>query len=133
MKFFVSILFTIALAVFATGFPVEESEQTELLQLETEKPINRIEAVKDSLNDKQPQHSREKREPRKRKRFDSNVDVQHSRQGTDLSASVGGQIWQSQNGRSEVNGNANYNRHFGGPSGSSRPNYGAGVQFRHRF
>lgn len=76
---------------------------------------------------------REKREPKKRK-WNASVDVEHRRrQGTDVNAQVGGEIWKSRNGQSELNGNANYNQHFGGPGGRSKPNYGAGLQFRHRF
>lgn len=42
-------------------------------------------------------------------------------------------IWQSQNGRNEIQAFANYNQHVGGPPGRSPPSYGGGVIFIHRF
>lgn len=77
-------------------------------------------------------HLREKREPKK-KRGSAEVSVNRDRAGTDVNARVNANIWESRNGRSQLNGEANYNRHFGGPGGSSRPNYGAGLNFVHRF
>lgn len=77
-------------------------------------------------------HLRLKREPKKR-RGSAEVSVNRDRQGTDVNARVNARIWESKNGRSELNGEANYNRHFGGSAGSSRPNYGAGLNFVHRF
>lgn len=55
------------------------------------------------------------------------------RQGTDISLGASGRVWQSQNNRNELHAHGNYGRHFGGPSGASRPNYGAGLTFIHRF
>lgn len=61
------------------------------------------------------------------------VGVERSRQGTDVSAQVQRNLWRSNNGRSTLDGNAHVQQHFGGPAGRQRPNYGAGVQFTHRF
>lgn len=60
--------------------------------------------------------------------------VDHTRHfGTDVGVQGNANIWRSNNGRSTLDGTANYNRHFGGPFGTGRPNYGAGLQFTHRF
>lgn len=53
--------------------------------------------------------------------------------GTDVNAQGNVNVWRSQNGMSSLDANANYNRHFGGPFGSGKPNYGAGAMFTHRF
>lgn len=58
------------------------------------------------------------------------VAVDHGRHGTNVGVEAQRRLWQSQNGRSTIDGQANYNQHFGP---RSPPNYGVGVQFRHRF
>lgn len=64
----------------------------------------------------------------------ASFDANHARHmGTDLNAQGNLNLWRSQNGRSNLDGTANYNQHFGGPGGRSRPNYGAGINFVHRF
>lgn len=62
-----------------------------------------------------------------------NVGVDHSRQGTNVAVDAQRRLWESQNRRSSLDGQANYNQHFGGPAGRQRPNYGVGLMFRHRF
>ncbi|XP_044748054.1 uncharacterized protein LOC123309153 isoform X6 [Coccinella septempunctata] len=51
--------------------------------------------------------------------------------GTDLSATGTANLWSK--GNSRLDAYANYDRHFGGPWGTGRPNYGGGLQFTHRF
>lgn len=64
----------------------------------------------------------------------ASVNANHARGfGTDLGASANANLWRSRNGMSSLDANANYNRHFGGPFGTGRPNYGAGATFNHRF
>lgn len=64
----------------------------------------------------------------------ASVNADHTRHlGTDVGVTGNANLWRSPNGRSNLDGTANYNRHFGGPFGNSRPNYGAGLQFNHRF
>lgn len=64
----------------------------------------------------------------------ASLDVNHAhRFGTDVGASGNANLWKSPNGMSRLDGTANYNRHFGGPGGRSSPNYGAGLNFNHRF
>nr|WOJ43253.1 attacin 3 [Lasioderma serricorne] len=53
--------------------------------------------------------------------------------GTDLSAQGNLNLYRSQNGRTTLDANARYDRHFGGPFGTGRPNYGGGLNFNHRF
>ncbi|KAJ3646420.1 hypothetical protein Zmor_024009 [Zophobas morio] len=61
-----------------------------------------------------------------------NVGAQHThRGGTDLSASGNANIWRRGNSRLDAVGN--YNRHYGGPWGTGRPNYYGGLKFSHRF
>lgn len=57
--------------------------------------------------------------------------VQHY--GTDVGVNGNANIWRSQNGRSSLDANAGYNRHYGGPFGTGRPNYNVGATFNHRF
>lgn len=67
-------------------------------------------------------------------RAGASVDANHVRHfGTDLNAQGNVNLWRANNGRSQLDGTANYNQHFGGPGGRSRPNYGAGISFVHRF
>lgn len=122
MKFVVSIFVVVCLAA-AYSMPTE----SEALNEKKYNDFNLSESD-------QPIPLRLKREPKKKHRnVEANVDVQRSRGGTDLNAGVNGQIWQSQNGRSELNGGAGYSRHYGGQGGTGRPNYNVGVQFTHRF
>lgn len=50
----------------------------------------------------------------------------------DLDVTASKNLWQSRDGRSNLDAYANYNRHYGSP-GTTRPNYGAGITFNHRF
>lgn len=64
----------------------------------------------------------------------ASIDANHARHlGTDLNAQGNVNLWRNHNGRSQLDGTANYNQHFGGPGGKSRPNFGAGINFVHRF
>ncbi|KAL3265366.1 hypothetical protein HHI36_009573 [Cryptolaemus montrouzieri] len=51
--------------------------------------------------------------------------------GTDLSATGNANIWR--NGNSRLDATGSYGRHFGGPGGTGRPNWGVGLNFNHRF
>ncbi|KAK9870778.1 hypothetical protein WA026_009739 [Henosepilachna vigintioctopunctata] len=51
--------------------------------------------------------------------------------GTDVSATGNANIWRKGNSRLDATGN--YGRHFGGPGGTGRPNWGVGLNFNHRF
>lgn len=73
------------------------------------------------------------RERREAQNNQIGVSVDRSRQGTNLAAEAQARLWESRNGRSSLDGQANYNQHFGGPAGRQRPNYGAGLTFKHRF
>ncbi|XP_045460538.1 attacin-B-like [Harmonia axyridis] len=53
--------------------------------------------------------------------------------GTDFSATGNANLWRSNNGNTRLDAYANYGRHYGGPWGTGRPNYGGGLQFSHRF
>lgn len=140
MKTFASISVLIAFVVIAAAYPVDDESkhtiQPQMMNLDW--PAGHYFQHPDELtSDAQAfaldSHLREKREPRKR-RGEASVDIQHNhRMGTDLNAQVQSNLWQSRNGRSNLDGNANFQQHFGGPGGRQRPNYGAGVQFTHRF
>lgn len=139
MKTFASVSVLVAFVVIAAAYPVaDESEQTiQLHTMDLGWPMGKqLESQSDPTFDAQATsnlHLREKREPRKR-HGQASVDIQHNhRMGTDLNAQVQSNLWQSRNGRSNLDGNANFQQHFGGPGGRQRPNYGAGVQFTHRF
>lgn len=71
--------------------------------------------------------------PQQNRPVDINGYVGHGKLGTDVSAQVGTRLWQSQNGRTDLNGQGSYNQHFGGPYGNSRPNFGGGLTLVHRF
>lgn len=70
-------------------------------------------------------HSRQRRQSNQ-----ASIDVQRQRGGTSVNAQVG-RVWESNNGNTRVEANANYGRDYG--RGGSRPNYGGNIQFRHRF
>lgn len=53
--------------------------------------------------------------------------------GTDVGVTGNANLWRSNNGRATVDATAGYNRHFGGPSGTGRPDYNVGSVFRYRF
>ncbi|KAI7815566.1 attacin 2, partial [Rhyzopertha dominica] len=60
--------------------------------------------------------------------------AQHThRFGTDLSATGKVNLYRGNGGRTTLDANAQYNRHFGGPFGTGKPNYGGNVIFTHRF
>lgn len=62
------------------------------------------------------------------------VDVSRQRPfGTQVSAQAQGTLWRSNNGRSTIDANAGWSRSYGGAWGTSRPNYGGMINFRHRF
>lgn len=63
----------------------------------------------------------------------TNIYVGHGKLGTDINAQVGARLWQSQNGRTDLNGQGSYSQHLGGPYGNSRPNFGGGLTLVHRF
>lgn len=53
--------------------------------------------------------------------------------GTNLNVEAQARLWQSPDRRSTLDGTANYQRNYGGQFGTGRPNYGAGLNFIHRF
>lgn len=139
MKTFTSVSLLVAFVVIAAAYPVEDGSEhsIQLQMMNLDWPVGKhLESQSDTTLDAQAtlnSHLREKREPRKR-RGQASVDIQHNhRMGTDVNAQVQSNLWQSRNGRSNLDGNANFQQHFGGPGGRQRPNYGAGVQFTHRF
>lgn len=50
-------------------------------------------------------------------------------QGTDVGAEAGGKVWESKDGKMDVQAKGRYDQHFGGPYGKSQPNYGGAVRF----
>lgn len=74
-------------------------------------------------------HSRQRRAADNGK-GQASVDVQKERGRTSVNAQVG-RVWESNNGRTTVETNANWGRDFG--RGGSKPNYGANILIRHRF
>lgn len=138
MKTFTSISVLVAFAVVAAAYPVENESETSIQRgmMDPNWPAeqyldlpNRPESEAIAMLDL---HLREKREPRK-KRGEASVGIERNRMGTDVNAQVQSNLWQSRNGRSNLDANANFQQHFGGPAGRQRPNYGAGVQFSHKF
>ncbi|CAD7080680.1 unnamed protein product [Hermetia illucens] len=53
--------------------------------------------------------------------------------GFDLNVQGRAKIWESNNGRNTLHGTGEYSQHLGGPYGNSRPNFGGGLLFTHRF
>ncbi|CAD7080677.1 unnamed protein product [Hermetia illucens] len=53
--------------------------------------------------------------------------------GFDLSFKGQTKLWESNNKRNTLHGTGQYSQHFGGPYGNSRPNFGGGLIFTHRF
>lgn len=84
-------------------------------------------------NRPQPDFLQSSKRIRREDRGSVSVGVNRDRSGTNVNAEAQAKLWESNNKRSSVDANANYNQRFGGPGGRSRPNYGAGVQFSHRF
>ncbi|XP_055839499.1 diptericin-D-like [Episyrphus balteatus] len=54
-------------------------------------------------------------------------------QGYDVNVNSKFPLWTSQSGRNTLDGTAQFQQHMGGPWGNSRPNYGGGLIFTHRF
>lgn len=66
--------------------------------------------------------------------FQAGVDANHVQgYGTDLSARAGANLWKSRDGSTSLDATANYDRHFGGPYGSGRANYGGFLNLSKRF
>lgn len=149
------VLVIVAFSVFAAAYPVsiETSEVEAEDELWVKLPMSHIQSVHDPVGgagvfraEKESallnvQHHRNRRsaqnnEPRHPldKPFNLNAEVNHSRQsGTNVYADGTARLWQSQNQRHEIHGNANYGQHFGGPYGRSPPSFGGGLIYRHRF
>lgn len=53
--------------------------------------------------------------------------------GTNVGAHANTNLWRSDNGHSSLDANVNYNRQFGSPFGKTKPNYGGGIHFGHKF
>lgn len=61
------------------------------------------------------------------------VGAEHTRQqGTNVNVEAQSRLWTSNDRRSQLDANANYNQQFGGHGPRNR-DYGAGVRFEHRF
>ncbi|KAK9870777.1 hypothetical protein WA026_009738 [Henosepilachna vigintioctopunctata] len=61
-----------------------------------------------------------------------NIGAQNTRHfGTDLQATGNVNLWRQGNSRLDASGS--YGRHYGGPWGTGRPNWGVGLNFNHRF
>lgn len=136
MNTFASVFVLVTIVVFTVAYPLNnESEYTIESQPMNWSTAQYLALPSESAFSEQSTlnlHLREKREPRKR-RGEASIGIERNRLGTDVNAQVQRNLWQSQNGRSNLDGNANFQQHFGGPAGRQRPNYGAGVQFTHRF
>lgn len=64
----------------------------------------------------------------------ASLDANHARHmGTDINTQGNVNLWKSHNGRSQLDGTANYNQHYDGPGGRRPPSYGGGINFIHRF
>nr|ABG21230.1 diptericin [Mayetiola destructor] len=62
------------------------------------------------------------------------AEVTHTHgKGTDVYVDGQARVYQSDNKRHEVYVNGQYGQHLGGPYGNSRPSYGGGVSYTHRF
>nr|WCZ69497.1 attacin-like 1 c-1315 [Carausius morosus] len=53
--------------------------------------------------------------------------------GTQVSAQGNANLWRSNDRMSSLDANARWSRNYGSPWGTSRPDYGAGLTFTHRF
>uniref|UniRef100_A0A1B0D8B8 Attacin C-terminal domain-containing protein n=1 Tax=Phlebotomus papatasi TaxID=29031 RepID=A0A1B0D8B8_PHLPP len=67
-------------------------------------------------------------------RGSASVNAQHThRFGTSLSAEGRANLYRSPNGRTSLDATGGYQRQFGGPFGTSKPNYNVGLGLSHRF
>lgn len=104
---------------------VHRQEQPQAIFIQYDEPIQ-----PDVLADT---HQRQKRQDRG-SRGSVTATVDRSKQtGTNVNIEAQARLWQSRNRQSTLDGNANYQRNFGGQFGTGRPNYGVGLNFRHRF
>lgn len=81
-------------------------------------------------------HLRERRqaeEQNKQDRGSVGADVSRGPDGTRVRVDTDYNLHRSRDGRTSVDARAGYERQYGGPRGTGRPNYDVGVQFRHRF
>lgn len=134
MRTFASISVLVAFVVVAAAYPVEDQSEYSIhpVMMDSNWPADPPNGAATEPRATLDLHLREKREPR-RKRGEASVGIERNRMGTDINAQVQSNLWQSRNGRSNLDANANFQQHFGGPAGRQRPNYGAGVQFSHKF
>lgn len=64
----------------------------------------------------------------------ASIGAQHQhRMGTNVQAEGRYNVYSSPNGRTTVDAHGGYQRSYGGPYGTSRPNYNVGVGLTHRF
>lgn len=73
------------------------------------------------------EHSRQRRDSGNGQ---ASVDIKQNRGTTSVNAQVG-RVWESNNGRTRVEANANYGRDYG--RGGSKPNYGGNIGISHKW
>ncbi|GAB0098569.1 Attacin_C domain-containing protein [Sergentomyia squamirostris] len=67
-------------------------------------------------------------------RGSASIAAQHQhRFGTALEATGRANLYKSPNGKTTLDAHGTYQRHFGGPFGTSKPNYNVGLGLTHRF
>ncbi|XP_059622751.1 attacin-B-like [Phlebotomus argentipes] len=67
-------------------------------------------------------------------RGSASVNAQHQhRFGTSLGIEGKANLYRSPNGMTSLDATGGYQRHFGGPFGTSKPNYNVGLGLTHRF
>ncbi|XP_019878924.1 attacin-A-like [Aethina tumida] len=53
--------------------------------------------------------------------------------GTNVHADANVNLWRGNKGNTRLDAQGQYSKHFGGPWGNGRPNFGGGLTFTHRF
>lgn len=88
--------------------------------------LNQPNYFDNEIVDFKTEHSRQRRQNNQ-----ASIGVENQRHGgTNVNAQVG-RVWESNNGKTRVEANANWSKQFG--HGGGKPNYGANIQFQHRF
>lgn len=120
MKVFICLaLFAICIVDVSKAAAIENQEESALQYEPTYDGSEVYEAIEE--------HSRQRRQT---SHGQAGVDIKNQRGTTSVNAQVG-RVWESNNGRTRVEANANYGRDYG--RHGSRPNYGANVGLTHRW
>lgn len=118
-------LFVIAAIIYLTlGLPV----------IRHENHVHRTNALDHNALDHGTKTQDKKLNGRIKRQLDVDLSVDHEQDvGTDFAATLSGNIWKSEDGKSRLDGNAKYNQHFSEFGNNGNAKIGGGFHFMYNY